>query len=65
MKKTKSLQKAIKAAGGVVKLAEKLDITPQAISQWSTAPISRCMEIERITGVTRAELRSDHFGDMV
>ena len=54
---------AIKAAGGVGVLARKLDITLQAVSQWSRIPAARAIEIERITGVDRRILRPDLYPD--
>lgn len=43
-------------------LAEQLGITPGAISQWSQVPPERALDIERITGISRHELRPDVFG---
>lgn len=49
--------------GRRVKLAGDLGITPGAISQWSRVPIERVNEIERLTGIPRAHLRPDIFGE--
>ncbi len=58
-----SLESAKKSAGGSVGLAKALgDITPQAISQWTKVPAERVLDVERITGVSRYELRPDIFG---
>lgn len=41
---------AIKHFGSVVRLAEALDIKPQAVSQWGEQiPMRRAYEIERLT----------------
>jgi DNA-binding transcriptional regulator YdaS (Cro superfamily) len=59
--KDPALQKAIDAIGGGNKLAAKLDITPQALSQWDRVPPLRVIEVERATGVPRHELRPDLY----
>ena len=56
------LQKAIKAAGGPSKLAKLLRIKPQAVSQWDEIPLKRVVDVERVTGVRREELRPDFYG---
>jgi DNA-binding transcriptional regulator YdaS (Cro superfamily) len=56
-----ALLEAIRKAGSVTKLAAALDVAPQAISQWCRVPGSRVIEIERITGVPRHELRPDLY----
>jgi DNA-binding transcriptional regulator YdaS (Cro superfamily) len=47
------------AAGNAATLAHKLGITPQALSQWEVVPALRVLEVERITGIPRHELRPD------
>jgi DNA-binding transcriptional regulator YdaS (Cro superfamily) len=60
--KDEALKKAIMAVGGKAEaLAEKLGISPQALSQWGSVPPLRVLEVERITGVPRHELRSDIY----
>jgi DNA-binding transcriptional regulator YdaS (Cro superfamily) len=51
----------LRAAGwGPARLSSRMDdITPQAISQWRQVPADRVIEIERITGISRHELRPD------
>ena len=58
----KHLEPIIKAAGGAMGLARKLRITPAAIYQWDQIPISRVLEVERITGFKREQMRPDIFG---
>ena len=48
-----ALEKAIHVAGGVSRLAELLDQSPQVVSNWKTrpsgVPVERCPDIERVT----------------
>lgn len=43
-------------------LSVTLGITPGALSQWSQVPPDRAIDVERITGISRHELRPDIFG---
>jgi DNA-binding transcriptional regulator YdaS (Cro superfamily) len=56
-----ALAKAIKAAGGVSALARALGIKHPAILQWGRIPANRIVDIERVTGVPREELRPDLY----
>jgi len=59
------LDRACKAAGGVVELARKLGIKPPSISEWKArkrVPAERVLDVERLTGVSRHDLRPDIFG---
>ncbi|MFT3987214.1 MAG: Cro/CI family transcriptional regulator [Aestuariivirga sp.] len=50
-------------AGGASALAQALgNISSQAVSQWEKIPASRVLDVERITGISRHELRPDIFG---
>ena len=55
----------IKAAGSQAELARALDIKPQSVIKWRGrgVPPDRVLEIERLTGVSRHEIRPDVFGD--
>ena len=55
------LQRALDAAGTQAALADALGITSGAISQWDKIPLSRVLEVERVTGVPRYVLRPDFF----
>lgn len=57
--------RAKKEAGGTSALAKAIGggITPQAISQWDIVPLTRVPEVEKITGISRHELRPDYFGE--
>ena len=56
-----SLQEAIRRAGGQGALARKLGIKQQAVTQWRIAPTARVLNIERLTGIRREDLRPDVF----
>lgn len=67
----KPIDRAIEAAGGLTELARRVSeltgepLSVQAVSKWRRrVPAERCADIERATGVTRAELRPDLFGDL-
>lgn len=42
-------------------LAGHLSISPSAISMWERVPAERVLDVERITGVSRHELRPDLY----
>lgn len=46
-----------------IRLAQDLNITKQAVYQWRKVPPERVLDIERITGIPREELRPDVFGE--
>lgn len=59
--------RAVELAGGPRALASKLndlgiEITRQAIEQWRVVPPERVLAVEKITGVSRYELRPDVYG---
>lgn len=60
-KKDDALGRAIDAVGTSQELALRLGVTPQAISGWGRVPVLRVLEVERITGVPRHELRPDIY----
>ncbi len=62
--RSKALEKAIEKAGGVNALGRALGISGQAVQQWEEPPAERVVEIERVTGVSRAALRPDLFVGM-
>lgn len=47
----------------MARLAALLGVARQAVYQWSKIPAERVADIERLTGIPRAELRPDIFGD--
>lgn len=58
-----ALERAKEKAGGPTGLAAAMTnpITPQAISQWKRVPAERVLDVERISGVPRHELRPDLY----
>lgn len=42
-------------------LAIRLGISSQAVSQWRRIPVSRVLDVERVTGVPREQLRPDVY----
>lgn len=62
MNKNVPMKKAIIRAGGPSALASELRITQAAISQWRQVPSTRVLAVEKITGVSRYELRPDIYG---
>lgn len=59
----RALEKAVTAAGSKSELARRLSIKVQSIQQWRCVPAKRLLEIERVTGVSRQELRPDLYAD--
>ena len=52
--------------GNQTKIASELRITPQAVQFWLASkkvPAERIVEVERISGIPRAEIRPDIFGN--
>lgn len=61
MKLSTGLQQAIKVVGTRAELARRLGITPQALSNWQRVPTARIIDVERVTGVPREQLRPDLY----
>lgn len=53
---------AASKSGGIVALARELGIRHTALYSWKRIPAERVLDIERITGISRHELRPDIFG---
>ncbi len=57
------LSEAIRAAGGVSELARQIGISQPSVSNWTRVPAERVVIVESVTGVDRAILRPDLYGD--
>ena len=57
------LDEAIRAAGGVGALAQKIGISQPSVSNWARVPAERVVAVEAATGVTRTVLRPDLYGE--
>lgn len=53
---------AIEKAGGSRLIARAIGITRQAVEQWESVPAKHVLAVERISGVSRYELRPDIYG---
>lgn len=61
MTKQAALGRALAVAGGTKALADQLNISQAAVSQWQRVPVERVLEVERRTGIPRHELRPDIY----
>jgi DNA-binding transcriptional regulator YdaS (Cro superfamily) len=59
---TDALKRARTAAGGASAVARAIGLTPQAVLQWQVVPAERVLDVEKLTGVSRYDLRPDVFG---
>jgi len=57
------LSEAIRAAGGVGELARQIGISQPSVSNWIRIPAERVISVEAVTGVDRAVLRPDLYGE--
>lgn len=57
------VEQAAEKAGGVVALARELGIKHASLHSWRQVPANRVLDIERITGISRHEMRPDIFGE--
>jgi TorA maturation chaperone TorD len=57
------LSEAIRAAGGVSELARQIGISQPSVSNWIRVPAERVVSVETATGVDRAILRPDLYGE--
>jgi DNA-binding transcriptional regulator YdaS (Cro superfamily) len=56
-----ALDEAIKRAGGIRALSRLLGMAHQPIATWRIASVKRVLDIERLTGVSRHDLRPDIY----
>ena len=60
----KPVEKAIQAAGGVKELAKLFGLSYEAVRKWQAnewLPAERVLEVERLSGVPREDLRPDLY----
>jgi TorA maturation chaperone TorD len=57
------LQEAIRAVGGVTELARRIGISQPSVSNWTRVPAERVLAVEAASGVGRATLRPDLYGE--
>lgn len=43
------------------RIAKEIGVTPGAVYQWRRVPAERVLDVERITGISRHELRPDLY----
>lgn len=60
----KAASEVIDAMGGPTALAELLDTSPQAVNNWRNRGVStkRVLDVEKVSGKSRYELRPDIYG---
>jgi hypothetical protein len=56
------LKAVLTALGGVGQAARILGTTKQAVSQWDEVPPRRVLQVEKITGLSRHQIRPDIYG---
>jgi hypothetical protein len=56
-----ALARAIEQAGGARATARHFAISHQVVLRWRIAPAKRALPLERLTGVSRHELRPDLY----
>jgi TorA maturation chaperone TorD len=59
----RGLSEAIRAVGGVSKLAQQIGISQPSVSNWIRVPAERVISVEAVTGVNRAVLRPDLYSE--
>lgn len=55
------ISKVLASAGTQQELAQRIGVTPSALSQWDRVPHLRVLTVERVTGIPRHELRPDLY----
>ena len=55
------VEQAAKKVGGIVELGRRLGIRHTTFYQWTQVPVSRVLQIEKITGIKRSQIRPDIY----
>ena len=64
----RAIKLAVQSEGSLARVADRLNLTRQAVEQWNTAkgkyrvPPKHVLELELMSGVSRHELRPDIYG---
>src|SRR3972149_2958439 len=61
----RGLSEAVRAVGGVSELARQIGISQPSVSNWNRIPAERVSSVEAVTGVDRATLRPDLYGNTI
>jgi hypothetical protein len=61
-KRDPALHAVICKAGGVMRLAEALGVTPPAVTNWRILPARHLPRVAAITGIPARDIRPDLFG---
>lgn len=56
-----AVARASEVLGGQEQLGAQFNISQAAVSQWGKIPVERVLDIERLTGIPRHELRPDIY----
>ena len=59
--KSQALERAVRTVGGQAQFARLIGVTAQAVSQWDEVPPLRVLAVEKVSGVSRHELRPDLY----
>ena len=62
--RSRGLEEAVRAAGGVSELARQIGISQPSVSNWTRIPAERVLIVEAATGVDRKILRPDLYGEL-
>lgn len=56
-----SLVMAIREAGGLKAISEPCGVSEQAVCQWDKVPPKHVLTVERVSGISRHQLRPDLY----
>lgn len=57
-----AIKQAVGKLGSQTLVARRIGVTRQAMAQWSRVPAEHVLMMEKISGVSRYELRPDVYG---
>ena len=55
-------RKAVEQAGGPKRIAPECGCTRQAVSKWTRVPAKHVLTVERLSGISRFQIRPDIYG---